>query len=190
MLLLATVPTGPGVTLADGMLLNRSEVVRAPLVTKSCVLRLVTGTPTATAPRMSEPVISTVSGTSISACPTCACATCWACALIALANVSNDAVPNNVVSLDVFGFIFPPRMPIRLSVRCGRVSLLVGAHAVLRPPNAGGTTETLHRVPSFSRFHDHPIGNATRMGNLILPAPGEDPGDASLAAYFELRPAR
>src|SRR5438270_240837 len=50
-LALAWVPTGPGVTLADGTLLNRSEVVRDPLVMKSCMPRLVTGTPTAAVPR-------------------------------------------------------------------------------------------------------------------------------------------
>ncbi len=50
MLALAWVPTGPGVTLAAGMLLNKSAVVSDPVCAKSCVLRLVTGTPTAAVP--------------------------------------------------------------------------------------------------------------------------------------------
>src|SRR5207247_1061083 len=76
-------------------------VVSAPVCAKSCGLRLVTGTPTAAVPRMSEPVTSTCSGTSW-ACAVCACASCWACAAIALAIVSNEAEPKSVASLDVF----------------------------------------------------------------------------------------
>jgi len=63
-------------------------------------------TATAAVPRMSEPVISTVSGIS-SACAVCPCATCWfcACAEIALAMVTNDAVPMSTANLDAVGFI-------------------------------------------------------------------------------------
>jgi hypothetical protein len=70
---------------------------------------LVTGTPTAAVPRISEPVISTCSGTSCGlACAICAWAICWACAAIALAMVNSDAEPKSVASLDVLEFIdFP-----------------------------------------------------------------------------------
>src|SRR5258706_9440437 len=97
-------------TLNCGTVRNRSEVVSAPVVRKSCGLRFVTGTPTAAVPRMSEPVIRTCSGTSIGdACAVCACATCWACASSEVANVRNEAVPNNALSLDVVGLMeIPP----------------------------------------------------------------------------------
>ena len=78
-----------------GRYLNRSAVVRAPVMAKSCGLKFVTGTPTAAVPRMSEPVISTVSGISS------AWATISPCARAgpAFAMVMNDAVPNSVASL-------------------------------------------------------------------------------------------
>jgi len=70
---------------------------------KSCGLRLVTGTPTAAVPRMSEPVTSTCSGTSSGvACAICACATCWACAAIAPAIVSKEAEPKSAASFGCF----------------------------------------------------------------------------------------
>ena len=68
-LLLPCVDTGPGLTLNCGMVRNRSEAVIAPVMAKSCGDKLTTGTPTAVVPRISEPVISTVSGIS-SACAT------------------------------------------------------------------------------------------------------------------------
>src|SRR3954470_13554051 len=61
---------------------------------------------------MSEPVISTCSGTSPPACAICACATCWpciaacwACAESEPAKVNKDADPMRVASLDAFGFM-------------------------------------------------------------------------------------
>src|SRR5882757_3140681 len=57
---------------------------------------------------MSDPVIKTCSGTSW-ACAIWACATCCACAARAFVNVSNDAEPMRVASLDVVGFmVLPP----------------------------------------------------------------------------------
>ncbi len=88
------VATGPGATFAAGKVRNRSAVVSAPVCAKSIGLKFVTGTPTAVVPRISEPVISTVSGIS-SAWATSP----WACASIALPIVRNEAVPNNVASL-------------------------------------------------------------------------------------------
>ena len=88
------VATGPGETLAAGKDLNRSAVVRAPVIAKSDGLRLVTGTPTAAVPRISEPVISTVSGIS-SAWATSPCAR----ASPALAMAKQDAVPSNAANL-------------------------------------------------------------------------------------------
>jgi hypothetical protein len=58
------VATAPGATEAAGKNRNRSAVVSAPVVAKSCGLKLVTGTPTASVLRISDPVISTTSGIS------------------------------------------------------------------------------------------------------------------------------
>src|SRR5258706_13066338 len=74
---------------------NRSGVGTAPVVLKSLGLKFVTGTPTATVPRMSDPVIRTFSG-SPSACAVCAGACAWA--EIALAIVNREAVPKRGTS--------------------------------------------------------------------------------------------
>src|ERR1700680_2695778 len=120
-LALAWVPTAPGVTLAAGTFLNRSEVVSDPVCAKSWVLRLFPGTPTAAVPWISEPVTRTCSGTcSGLACAVCACATCCACAAAALTNVRNDAVPNSVVSRDAVGFMDAPGLIRRTRSQAGR----------------------------------------------------------------------
>src|SRR5262245_30168970 len=92
----AFVATPAGITLAAGKVLNRSAVFRAPVMAKSCGLRLVTGTPTAAVPRISEPVISTVSGTSSAWATISPCA----CAGIVLASVSSDAELQRAASRD------------------------------------------------------------------------------------------
>ena len=71
------VATGPGATLAAGKVRNRSAVVSAPVMAKSIGLKFVTGTPTAAVPRISEPVISTVSGISSAWATTSPCAWPW-----------------------------------------------------------------------------------------------------------------
>src|SRR5215471_10087004 len=56
--------TLPGTKFSDGTFRKTSELCSAPVIAKSCGLRLVTGTPTATVPRIKDPVIKTVSGIS------------------------------------------------------------------------------------------------------------------------------
>src|SRR5689334_14218024 len=100
------VPTD-GMKFASGMVRKRSLVLIAPLWVKSCGLRLVTGTPTAAVPRISDPVTSTCSGTVVGA----ACAVIGmgcACAAPEFAIASSDADPSNDAIVEVLGFIAFP----------------------------------------------------------------------------------
>src|SRR5712672_3393757 len=76
---------------------------------------------------MSDPVIRTCSGTSW-ACAICACATCCACAASTFVNVSNDAEPIRVASLDVVGFmVLPPCRRLEFHM-IGSPPRLLGGH--------------------------------------------------------------
>jgi hypothetical protein len=81
------------------MVRNRSDAVSVPVMAKSCGERLTTGTPTAAVPRISEPVISTVSGISSAWATTASPAyapSAWAIA-------KSEVVPRSAVNRDVFG---------------------------------------------------------------------------------------
>src|SRR6185503_14859019 len=147
----ALVPGAPGETLAAGNVLKSSAVVSEPVTAKSIGLRLVTGTPTAAVPRMSEPVISTVSGIS-SAWATCSC-----CANAALvhASVSKDAEPSSAANL----------APIELAPLMGFIGLFPQVQASDRRArlSCGGTAWTL--------FGTCQLGQGLQWSDLCLCEP-------------------
>src|SRR5580765_7924647 len=112
---------------------------------------------------MSEPVISTCSGIScpacgICACAVCACATCCACAARTLVNVSNDAEPIRVASLDVVGFIVIPPCRRHSFHMIGKPARLLDGH-----PHANR--------PSFPQRPFSPDLNLKLTGRCLVSTP-------------------
>src|SRR5262245_41016033 len=125
---------GSDPTTAWGIVRNRSPTVKAPTMAKSCGAKLITGTPTAAVPRISDPVISMVSGTSSAWATTSPCAR----AGIAPASVRSDTVPHRAASgdralwRDVLKLIGSPHlevMPAGMIVRPIGLEALLGSRA-------------------------------------------------------------
>src|SRR5690349_6842668 len=98
-----------------------------PVCVKSWVPRLVTGTPTAAAPWMSEPVIRTCSGTASG--PACAIICAWAAKLV---SVRKDADPIRVANRDADEFI--EFLPLMGAIFCA----LSNAWGVVHPGHRRG----------------------------------------------------